>query len=121
MKQKNVFLSFFSYNTGTSYSLPKTYISKIVLHSMTGQQESIYLSLTLSAPAYFCPILPPPPSSPPLSCVNPDRKILLTLNLPQSHFAMLQKMVGKNFKNRSYRDGDVTNYVNFLKKCAKNS
>ena len=27
-----------------------------------------------------------------------------------------KKMVEKNFQNCSYRDDDVTNYVNFLKK-----
>ena len=52
--------------------------------------------------------------------VNPDRKMLLTLDLAQSYFVMLQKMVEKNFQNSSYKDDNVTNYVNFLKKiCEK--
>ena len=45
--------------------------------------------LTLSAPGYFCLIMPWSAHPPP--CVNPDRKMLLTWNLAQSYFVMLQK------------------------------
>ena len=74
----------------------------------------ISLPLTLSVPGYFCLIMP-------RGSVNPDRKILLTWNLAQSYFVMLQKkMEEKHFQNSSYRDDDITNYANFFEKlCEK--
>ena len=68
-----------------------------------------------------CPSSPPP--RPP--CVNPDWETLLTWKLAQSYFAMLQRklkkiMVENYFKNWSYRDDNVTNYINFFEKlCEK--
>ena len=53
----------------------------------------------------------------PICPVNPDRKMLLTWNLAQSYFAMLQTNWLKKFQNIG---DDVTNYVNFLKNYAKN-
>ena len=46
--------------------------------------------------------------------------MLLTWNLSQLYFNVTTKMVDKNFQNCSYRDDDVTNYVNFFEKlCEK--
>ena len=60
------------------------------------------------------------PHSVPNPCVNPDMKMLLTWNLAQSYFVMLQKNGGKFFQNCSYREVDVTNCVNFFEKlCEK--
>ena len=56
---------------------------------------------------YFWQIVPP--------CINPDRKMLLTWNLTQSYFVMLQKFGKKKNQNYSYSDDDVTNYVKILK------
>ena len=47
-------------------------------------------SLTLSAPGYFCLIMPRGDTKwPPF--INPDRKMLWTWNLTQSYLVMLQK------------------------------
>ena len=53
-------------------------------------------------------------------CVNPDREMLLTWNLAQLYFAMLEKNGGKKFQHCTYGDDGVTNYVNFFEKlCEK--
>ena len=56
----------------------------------------------------------------PHPCVNPDREMLLTWNLAQLYFAMLEKNGSKKFQHCSYGDDGVTNYVNFFEKlCEK--
>ena len=54
--------------------------------------------LTLSAPGYFCLIMPWGPPSPPLPCVNLDRKMLLTWNLAVIPCYVTKKMIEKIFK-----------------------
>ena len=62
--------------------------------------SSLYIpNLTLSAAGYFCLIMPTGGAHNAPPCVNPDRKMLLTSNLAQSYFVMLQKKwQKKNFK-----------------------
>ena len=75
--------------------------------------HGVFLSNHAPRGALSAPPLPP-------KCVNSDRKMLLTWNLSQLYFNVTTKMVDKNFQNCSYRDDDVTNYVNFFEKlCEK--
>ena len=55
---------------------------------------------------------------PPL-CVNPDRKKVLHEIWHSHTLQCYKKMIEKNFQNCSYRDDDVTNYVNFFEKLRK--
>ena len=54
------------------------------------------------------------------SCLNPDRKMLLTWNMAVILCNATKKNGGKIFHNWSCRDDDIINYVNFLRNYAKN-
>ena len=58
MKQKNVFLINFSYNTGTSYSYPKTCKSKIV-QTLVTEPPKMYINIVKILDLKLGPIVTP--------------------------------------------------------------
>ena len=78
-------------------------------------------ALTLSAPGYFCLIMPRGEAHSAPS-VNPGRKILLTtviLCIVTKQSFVEKSQVEKSFQNCSYRDDNVTNYVSFFENLCK--
>ena len=70
-------------------------------------------------PGYFCLIMLPSPPSTQCPCIKTDRKTLLTWNLAQSYFVMLQKKWWKKFSKLHLLGWWRSNYVNFFEKLCK--